>query len=534
MRWGLRATIVLSLTAILIAVSLLISVVVLRVNEQLLLQQAARGAQGTAAVIAATLEKGAAGASAAAGPVLLGDGELQDSVDRLARLPNVLELAVIGPDLRVLAHSDPAGLGQRVLDPEIASTMLEQRRRGEFRRSDDEQRVFLSYTPLRSGGQPVAVLRTTFALGHLEHQLAGAQSMVLLYLALNALLLILAGSYLLDRVIVRPLRRIAQATERVSSGTLDPIHVIESGNEIGRLSLSFNQMVEALTRQRRSLQEKIEELRQANRKLAEAHSSMIRAERLASVGTLAAGVAHEVGNPLAAILGYTELLLQSEGEGPLLDDAEARGLIARIHDQTLRIHKIVRELLDYSRQHPCDVPACADLPRAVRTTLSLLQPQPRLRGIALVAALPDELPALAIDEEQLVQVLLNLLLNAADALKGKEGGRIELALAGPDLGTEPPRLHLVVRDNGPGIPEEIRQRVFDPFFTTKAPGEGTGLGLAICDRIVSDSGGEISIESSAAQGTAVHLLLPVRPGQAERPAAATGGPSVAGASDQSR
>ncbi|MBM4320001.1 MAG: HAMP domain-containing protein, partial [Deltaproteobacteria bacterium] len=449
MRWGgLRATIVLSLTGILVAVSLLISVVVLRVNEQLLLQERARGAQGTAAVIAATLEEQLRPVDERGGvhTARLDAAQLQDAVERLSLLPDVVELAVIGPDLRVIAHGSRAAVGQRLLDPEVAPTLLERQRRGEIRPGAEQRRVFLSYIPLGERGQPVAVLRTTFTLRALDQQLAGAQSMVLLYLALDALLLVIVGSWLLDRLIVRPLRRIAETTERISSGTLDPIGIIEGGNEIGRLSVSFNQMVEALTRQRRSLQEKLAQLRQANRELEQARSSMVRAERLASVGTLAAGVAHEVGNPLAAILGYTEVLLQ-QGEGggrEPLSTGETQELVARIHDQTLRIHAIIRALLDYSRAQPSTIPACGDLGRATQTTLNLLGPQPRLRGIELRSRLPEQLPTLAIDEERLVQVLVNLLLNAADALKGRAGGRIELAVDEGQLGPAD-RLHLVVQ-----------------------------------------------------------------------------------------
>jgi len=518
MRFGLRTSLVLALVGILTAVSLLISVVVLRLNERLLLDEVRRAANLTATVIATTLEEGSY-PTGAAGPPLDAPtltAQLQEDVTRLARLPDVEELLVIGPDLRLLASSRP-GPRDRLLDPAVAPTFIEGRPHGELRELATGGRVYLAYHPLHLGPQPSAVLRATFSLRASDQQLAGAARLILLYLALDALLLVLAGSYLLDRLIVRPLRRVAAATERIGAGALDPIGLIDSGNEIGRLSVSFNAMVDRIAEQRRRLQEKIAELSQANAALAQARSSMVRAERLASVGTLAAGVAHEVGNPLAAILGYSELLLQeAQAAAPTLTPPESQELLRRIHEQTLRIHRIVRELLDYSRARPATPTGQSDLARAVQTASSLLAPQPRMRGVELQIDLAPALPPLGIEEEQLVQVLVNLLLNAADALAGRGRIRVTAHLAAPAAGAPASEAAVLLRvqDDGPGIPPEVRPRIFDPFFTTKAPGAGTGLGRASCERLLADAGGEIAVEESSPAGTTMRLRLPVVRGPA--------------------
>ena len=537
MRWGLRASIVLLLTAIFTVVSLLISVVVLRINEHVLLKEAASGAQVSASAIAAALWERD---RSEPWPELQ---RLQEGVDHLSRLPDVLELVVVGAELQILAHTGRFSPGQRLLDPELAPTLMEGVCRGELRQGKEHHRIFVSYQPLLQAGRPVGVLRATLSLGSVDQHLAFGQTLILLYIGMDVLLLILVGSFLLDRLIVRPLRGIAQATEKVTSGNLELIGTIDSGNEIGRLSVSFNRMIESVAQHRRSLQEKLEELSRANRELAVARRSIIRAERLASVGTLAAGVAHEVGNPLAAILGYTEVLLDMgevvalpgsgggregetregetregetrEGEtregGAEISPEEAREIIARIHEQTLRIHRTLRELLDYSRTgSPClGTPPSSDLHQAAKRVMSLLEPQPRLRGLLIRMDMAEDLPRIAIEEERLEQVLVNLLLNAADAMSGQEGS---ICLEAEPDPKDPSFVDLRVIDRGPGIPPELLDRVFDPFFTTKEPGHGTGLGLAICERILSDARGEIRVLGGPGEGTTMHLRLPVAAG----------------------
>ncbi len=517
MRLGLRATVVLSLMGILVAMSLLFSVVVLRIMERVLVDEATNGARATASVVSAAIR--GVGAASTAHPHWLDLDVIQERVERFSNLPDVSEIVVVAPDLHVLAHSDRSAIGERLLDPLVAPTLLEATSRWELVGSSAQPRVFRAYSPVVLQGQPVAVVRITLTLQPLEQLLSTAQAMVLVFMGLDALLLFLVGSYLLDRLIVRPLRDLTQATERVRIGVLDPIHFISSsGNEIGRLSTSFNRMVDALAEHRASLRQKIEELERTNRELSRARETMIRAERLASVGTLAAGVAHEVGNPLTAILGFTNLLLQDQDMDPEL----VREAVERIHDQTLRIHRIIRDLLDYSRSKPRDATAGCRVHEVVRSAVGLLEPQPRMRGVSTRVEVPDDLPEVSIQAHELEQVLVNLLLNAADAAGG--GGTIEISAALRDDGAA---VVLSVTDDGHGMDEATVSRVFDPFFTTKEPGKGTGLGLAICERIVTDARGEIHVQSAPGEGTTVTLTLPVRHGD-EGPVVSEPGASEGG------
>jgi PAS domain S-box-containing protein len=212
---------------------------------------------------------------------------------------------------------------------------------------------------------------------------------------------------------------------------------------------------------------------------------LIRSEKLSSVGVLAAGVAHEINNPLTTILGYAKLLLEGrEAEDP---DYSALDLVA---DEARRVQEIVRNLLDFSRQETGEVVPTA-LNELVERTLNLAAPDLRKRGIEVERELGEDLPAVLADPRRTEQVFVNLVTNAAHAMNS--GGTLTVR-SGHTSGHRA-AVFAEFRDTGHGIPAEILPRIFDPFFTTKEPGEGTGLGLAISQRIMLDQGGEIEVES---------------------------------------
>jgi signal transduction histidine kinase len=227
---------------------------------------------------------------------------------------------------------------------------------------------------------------------------------------------------------------------------------------------------------------------------------LVAQEKLATVGRLAAGVAHEVGNPLAAILGYVELLLAAERPPGAAEDQDRREALERIRKETVRISGIVSDLLDYSRPQAGRVEP-VDIGGAIDAALSLLAPQARFRGVEVARLLPAGLPRVAASSSRVVQVLVNLLLNAADAMGGTGSVTITAAANGASVAIR-------VSDVGPGVPAADCARLFDPFFTTKAPGEGTGLGLAISRSIAQAYGGDLSFNAAAAPGATFMLTLP--------------------------
>ncbi|RYZ40825.1 MAG: histidine kinase [Myxococcaceae bacterium] len=232
-------------------------------------------------------------------------------------------------------------------------------------------------------------------------------------------------------------------------------------------------------------------------------TKLLRAEKLATVGVLAAGIAHEIGTPLGVVRGRAEYV---QGKlGPSHPQGPGVGVII---EQIDRVSRTLRQLLDFSRLQPAMVRPVALEPLA-RSVHELLRVEAERRQVSLTLDVPESVPALAADADQLQQVLLNLTLNACDACS--EGGRVEVsasALVGPEEGAWG-LVALTVRDDGCGIPKERLNQVFDPFFTTKKRGQGTGLGLTMVAHVVRNHGGRVELESTPGQGTRVTVLWPV-------------------------
>jgi signal transduction histidine kinase len=321
----------------------------------------------------------------------------------------------------------------------------------------------------------------------------------LFYLGLTAATVLLLTYVLLTYFIVRPVDRLRLASERLASGRLLTNVPVQGAAEVARLAATFNDMAAQLREDRASLQDRLEELERTTAELTTAQEQLVRSARLAAVGRLSAGIAHEIGNPLAAIRGLLDLMQMGD-----LDRDEEKEFVGRIQRETERIHHTIRDLLDFARNEPTQtgrVESSADLSEVVSDTIKLIERQTRFREIDLALDLDEQLPRVRGDHERLRQLLLNLLFNAADALGGK--GRIDVRASNGDG-----MVRLTVVDDGPGIDDEIIGQVFDPFVTTKAPGQGTGLGLAVCHTIVEQLGGSIEAENRPQGGAAFEVRLP--------------------------
>jgi signal transduction histidine kinase len=323
-----------------------------------------------------------------------------------------------------------------------------------------------------------------------------------LYLALVFAGVLALSGLLIAWRIVRPLKRLIAAAESVSAAVSSERSLLpeeESVDEIGRLTRALNRMVRRLAERQRMLESNIAELTAQRRSLEAAHEALLRSERLASLGRLAAGVAHEVGNPLAALQGYLGLI------GSAGTTAEQRAdYLARSEAEVDRIHRLVRDLVDYARPRP---PALGpvDLRTPIEAALNLAGAMPRFRGIRVERRYDEGLRQTLGDETRLLQVMLNLLLNAADAMDGR--GILEVGARNGD--GEPGWVEISVTDSGVGIPAENLAHIFEPFFTTKSAGAGTGLGLAISKSIVESLGGEIRAASEVGRGSTFTVRLPM-------------------------
>ncbi len=327
---------------------------------------------------------------------------------------------------------------------------------------------------------------------------AARRSLFLFYLGLTAATVLLLTYVLLTYFIVRPIDRLRLASERLASGRLRTSVPVQGAAEVARLAATFNEMAAQLREDRASLQQRLEELEHTTAELTTAQEQLIRSARLAAVGRLSAGVAHEIGNPLAAIRGLLDLMQTGD-----LSPDEEKEFVTRIQRESERIHHTIRDLLDFSRNEPNQegrIESSADIAEVVSDTVKLIDRQSRFRDIEIALGLDEGLPRVRGDHERLRQLLLNLLFNAADALGGK--GRIEVRASNGDGAVE-----LIVADDGPGIDRAILDQVFDPFVTTKAPGQGTGLGLAVCYTIVERLGGTIEAANQERGGAAFRVRL---------------------------
>ncbi|MED5373202.1 MAG: ATP-binding protein [Myxococcota bacterium] len=311
----------------------------------------------------------------------------------------------------------------------------------------------------------------------------------------TGLALALGGFVVVRRRLLAPVQALTRATERIAGGDFGHTTQLRAVRELGDMAGALNVMSVSLAAYRSRTREQVADLEQANAELKSAQEELIRAARLASVGGLAAGIAHEVGNPLAAVVGYTELLLDGVGDAQV-----ERDLLLRTQKELGRIHAIIRQLLDYARPTPGRRVERSAV-ECIQDALATVQPLPRFAGVSLRSRVEPSLPGLVEEEGRLHQVLLNLLLNARDAMGG-EGTVVLYAKAHP-LGLE-----FGCQDSGPGFPGEVIGRVFEPFVSTKEAGKGTGLGLATCQRIVEMAGGEIQARNLPQGGAEVSFTWP--------------------------
>jgi signal transduction histidine kinase len=338
------------------------------------------------------------------------------------------------------------------------------------------------------------ILQLRFSLASLVGQVHRAQRLMLIYVVLYGGVLSLFGIYLLNRNVVKPVHRLRAATSGVAHGDLTPIEIVPGPGEISELAEDFNSMVAALQVSRAETAAQIKSLETANLALQQARDEVIRAEKLASVGQLAAGMAHEIGNPLSALIGYLNLLRAE------LADPSQHDLVERSLHETGRIDRLVRELLDFAA--PTGIVAEPFDPLAVcRDAAELLASQGALDGVRLVDRAPPALGLVRMDRSRFLQVCVNLLLNARDAMPA--GGEVIL-----DAACHGDELAVTVADTGHGIVPAVLPRIFEPFFTTKDPGKGRGLGLAVCQRLVSEAGGHIDVQSAPGEGCKFTLRLP--------------------------
>jgi two-component system NtrC family sensor kinase len=342
-----------------------------------------------------------------------------------------------------------------------------------------------AYEPIRSpsgqivGALYVGLLEAPYV--HRQRLIVGVFLATVLVMAVATVMLL----WLITKLMLRPIGRVIAMSRRVIGGDLSARVGIRRRGEMGMLLQAIDDMADAVAQR----EEKLKTV---------ARQQLGQSEKLASIGRLAAGVAHEVNNPLTGVLTFAHLLRDKHAA-----DEQDRSDLDLVIRETTRVRDIVRGLLDFARESPSRRQPL-DINVAVRQMLTLLRSQKEFKGVRIVEELAEPLPKVSGDQNQLQQVLLNLALNACEAMSN--GGTLAIRTKVRDS-----EVIVEVADTGSGIPEEHLDMIFDPFFTTKPVGKGTGLGLSVSYGIVQQHGGTIEVVSEEGKGSTFTIVLPVGP-----------------------
>ena len=357
-----------------------------------------------------------------------------------------------------------------------------------------------AYAPIRdTAGATIGMLY----VGVLEQPFTDSllrSLLVFLGIAAGGVALVYVISVRVARRISTPIHDLTVAAQRVARGDYSQAVDGGSDDELGYLAHSFNAMTTEVQLAHKALRESADELERKvearTAELKQMQAQMIQSEKMVAIGKLAAGVAHEINNPLTGVLTNSSLMLED-----MADDHPWREDIQTIVNETLRCRKIVKGLLDFSRQTKPQR-TLLDLNQVVEDTLSLVRNQTVFRNTRIVYELDPHLPTVLADADQMRQVVLNIVLNAAEAMV--QGGELRVASSADPAAKA---VELRISDTGPGIPDEVRARIFEPFFTTKKT--GTGLGLAVAYGIIERHHGRIRIESARGRGTTFIVSVPI-------------------------
>lgn len=372
--------------------------------------------------------------------------------------------------------------------------------------------------PIMRGRRVLGGVKAVFSLDELERNLEITREALIAFVISSTILIMGFGVYYLSRTVIKPIRELVSATENFAEGK-DAQLEVASQDELGFLAKSFKDMAERIRHREAQLEENLKTLAQVNRDLLATRNELISSEKRASVGILAQGVAHEIGNPLSAVLGYLEILKKS----PSADEWQ-KDILKRAEREVERINEIIKELLNYARPSETELMP-VDIREVINALITLISGQKKFVGIKIITELDNDIPIVRANRNKLLQVLVNLTFNSADAMRN--GGELIIGAgkrfySGPgspsfnqagaltkfDKGAQV--VEIWVKDNGAGMTPEVLSKIFDPFFTTKEPGEGTGLGLAISSLILEQFGARLTVESELGKGTTCTITFPLK------------------------
>ena len=457
-------------------------------------------------------------------------------IEDIGKQPGIERVRVISSDGTIIDSSQLAEVGYSVeqtddpcINCHLTSKPLKRvpdEKRWKVFRASDGHRVLGTMQPIRNeascssaschehkASQSVlGIVDIAYSLADVDRSMVHYANVLLSLVAAFALLVALSVGFLMQRLIYLPLKDLESGAKRFAQGDLDHTIPVRSDDDFGRVADSYNHMTVALKDSMaqtleltQTLETKVEE---KTRQLQLAQAEVVQGEKLAVIGLLASGIAHELNNPLTGVLTFTSLLRKKMADGT--PDAEDLDLVIR---ETRRCAGIIRRLLDFAREK-VPVKNFFDLRQLVLETVHFVEKPASLRQISISTELEADLPDVWGDANLIKQVLLNVLVNAEQAINGP--GRIAVSCRrcqGPSApGTDsagPTMVEIAVADTGCGISPANLKRIFDPFFTSKEVGKGTGLGLSVSYGIVKSHGGVIKVDSAEGSGTIFRIYLPI-------------------------
>ncbi len=454
-------------------------------------------------------------------PLLAADGTVQGAVlaahlfnrdftlvDRIKAVAGVDTVTIFFGDMRVSTNVTTEDGGRAVgtrVSQDVYERVLAQGLEYVGRAYVVNEWFLTRYEPLRDhAGQVVGMLYVgarESAFQALVHAITNRVGLI----ALVSILLAGVLAVPLARLTIRPIAELVAANRRVAQGDMS-VRVAPSGRgELAELGRSFNHMVEALQETQQRLMHTLNNMAES---LQETQQELVHKEKLASMGQLAAGVAHELNNPLGTILLYSNIVYKETAE----EDPHRKDL-QMVIEETERCKVIVRNLLDFARQNEVAAQP-TDLNELLEKLVAEQRIRPEFEDVKVILHLAPDLPTIHADALQLQQVFINLTDNAAEAMEPKGGGTLTLTTRLAPFGQG---VRISVADTGIGIAEESRDKLFTPFFTTKPIGKGTGLGLAIVYGIVKMHRGQIQVQSEEGQGATFTVTLPLEPSLGQAP-----------------
>lgn len=376
---------------------------------------------------------------------------------------------------------------------------------GLFTSSPEQRYLDLSIAIHQPVKRPL-MLQMRHSLNGIYQQIRELQKLALACCLGYGLVLVITAVYLLNRSVILPIMQLTQTTQQISQGDLEQRVTLLGPREITTLGQSFNHMAQNLQHSIAEQGRQLEILQQTNAELHRTQQHLVQSDRMASVGNLTSGVAHELGNPLSAVIGYLELLKKKQHDQTQLD------LINRALIESGRIDQLLKDMLDFAASTPPQIGAICHPTLVVAQTCKMLELQGALKNLQLDNLISNDLPLVTINPHKLQQVLVNLILNARDATQSENMAEaVEKGLITVRGSHSDKMVSISIEDNGHGMDEKQQLAIFDPFFTTKEQGRGRGLGLYVCYQLISDCGGQVEVNSVINKGSCFTINLPISP-----------------------